>query len=142
MCKHQKYKEKLPKFVKSTIIIYCVMLSLSLIIAYFSGFYYGLGDIETKQYSYLYIMYFITFIFIYFIQYLILQFANDIFLSNKIFRILIYFIAFVISIFTYGILPLTNLGILKSHITVWNNTLTTLIIFDVLFFFIFSKKND
>lgn len=87
-------------------------------------------------------MYLITFIFIYAIHFFILKRSTIYSISDKIFRIIIYSIILLISFLTYGIAPICNLDIFQKHISIWNNTLTTLIVFEAVFFLIFTKQND
>lgn len=87
-------------------------------------------------------MYFITFIFIYAIHFFILKRSKIYSISDKSFRKTIYTIALLISIFTYGVAPYSNLYNFKTHISIWNNSLTTFIIFDALFLLFFTKQND
>lgn len=141
------FKRKNPntKFFKNvckvliSYIIFCVVVVL---IAFFDGFYSNLKNINDKQGAILYIMYFITFIFIYAIHFFILKRSTIYSLSDKNFRKIVYIIALLISFFTYGVAPYSNLHILKKHISIWNDSLTTLIIFDALFLLFFTKQND
>lgn len=133
---------KHPKVINKIVVIYFVTLSIVLLIAYFDGLYTGLGKVNDKQSAVLYIHYLITFIFIYIIQYLMFKRFENCFMSNKAFRILIYSLVLLISFVTYGIVPLSNLDNFETHISIWNSSLTTLIVFDVLFFLIFTKQND
>lgn len=140
--KRRKLKQEIKRLKKTMVLIYSISISLVFITALLDGFYIGLGEVKPIYYGFLYLMYFITFIFIYSIQFLILKLTNNSLLSSKSFKILIYSFALIISVFTYGFSPLIQFDILKSHLEIWNNTLTSLIIFDVLFFLLFSKPNE
>ncbi|EKS40656.1 hypothetical protein HMPREF9281_00193 [Staphylococcus epidermidis BVS058A4] len=140
--KRHKLNQENKRLIKTMVLIYSIGISLVFIIALLDGFYTGLGEVKAAYYGFLYLMYFITFIFIYSIQFLILKLTNNSLLSSKSFKILIYSFALIISVFTYGFSPMIDFDILKSHLKIWNNTLTSLIIFDVLFYLLFSKPNE
>lgn len=127
---------------KIGILIYSIIISSVFITALFQGFYTGLGSVKPSYHGILYIMYLISFFLIYFLQYLILKYSNNYLLSAKGFRIIFYLFALIISVFTYGYSPISELKILKEHLIIWNNTVTSVIIFDVLFFMIVLKQND
>ncbi len=126
-----------------SLIIYTVLFSIILIYGFFEGFYESLGyNITSDLSGFLYIMYFLILVFIYIGEGIFMKFSNYIFLSPKRFRFIIYLIALFISFIVYGILPILNLTSLKPHLNIWNNTLTTIIIFDVLFHLIISKQSN
>lgn len=130
------------KIIEISLVGYIITFSISVLIAFFDGFYEELNNVNDRQSAILYILYLNTFILIYSIQYIILKISEIYLLSSKTFKIVIYIIVFVISFLTYGIAPITNLNDFQKHISIWNNTLTTLIIFEALFFLIFTKQND
>ncbi|MFZ7905951.1 hypothetical protein ACO1C8_04670 [Staphylococcus hominis] len=140
--KRKNPNTKHPKFFDKILIGYIITVVIAVLIAFFEGFYSELKNINDKQGAILYIMYLITFIFIYAIHFFILKRSTIYSISDKIFRIIIYSIILLISFLTYGIAPICNLDIFQKHISIWNNTLTTLIVFEALFFLIFTKQND
>lgn len=140
--KRHKLHQENKRLIKTMVLIYSFSISVAFITALLDGFYIGLGEVKAVYYGFLYLMYFIAFIFIYSIQFLILKLTNNSLLSSKSFKIFIYSFALIISVFTYGFSPMSQFDILKSHLKIWNNTLTSLIIFDVLFSLLFSKQNE
>lgn len=131
-----------PKIIDIVVIGYMIIASISSLVAFFNGFYKGFNNVNDKQSAILYILYLNTFIFIYSIQYFIFKISEIYLISSKTFRKIIYSIILSISFLTYGIAPICNLDIFQKHISIWNNTLTTLIVFEALFFLIFTKQND
>lgn len=91
------HKLNIPKPLRNIIMIYFIGFTIILFIAFFDGFYFEFHSVNDKQSGYLYSMYFITISLIYIIQYLSSKYFNSFFLSNKIFRIIIYFLESVFS---------------------------------------------
>lgn len=137
----RKKSENIDSRIKLFMGIYTALFSLLIVIAFFNGFYKGLVSVTVKQSGYLFFMYLLTFIFIYTLQYILSKLFKNIILSNTTFRKIIYTFAFIISVISYGVVPIVNSNSFSSHMTVWNNALTTLIIFDVLTELIILKNS-